>query len=64
MGRRGYVDTARDRLKGVGEVSIRVCVKAAAVVTAVVAVQQGDVMVCIDLMSLKRIMYTQNTLPA
>ena len=38
--------------------------QAAAVVTAVVAVQQGDVMVCIDLMSLKRIMYTQNTLPA
>ena len=60
MGRRGYVDTAHDRLKGVGEVSIRVCVKAA-VVTAAVAVQHGDKMVCI-LMSLKtHYVHTEHT---
>ena len=61
MGRRGYVDTAHDRLKGVGEVSIRVCVKAAAVVTAAVAVEHGDKMVCI-LMSLKtHYLHTEHT---
>ena len=45
------MDTACDRLKGVGEVSIRVCVKATEA-TAAVAVQQGVMMACI-LMSSK-----------
>ena len=54
------MDTACDRLKGVGVVSIKVCAKAA-VVTAAVAVQQGVMMVCILMSSKTHDVHTEHT---
>ena len=54
------MDTACVRLKGVTEVRIRLCAKAA-VVTAAVAVQQGVMMVCILMSSKTHDVHTERT---